>query len=99
MNLIFSIMALVGGLLCCTGDILFDLKGPGNEKLGTSKNIDSNWSKMAEWRFKFSILSFETFNILYFIVGGLIIFGMELAKRKLRKFSELAWLFTDIWYI
>ena len=33
MNLIFSFMALVGGLLCCTGDILFDLKGPGNEKL------------------------------------------------------------------
>ncbi len=28
-------------------------------------------------------LSFGTFNILYFIVGGLIIFGMELAKRKL----------------
>lgn len=56
MNLIFSIMALVGGLLCCTGDILFDLKGPGNQKLGTSKNIDSNWSKMAEWRFKFSII-------------------------------------------
>lgn len=34
MNLIFSIMDLVGGLLCCTGDILFDLKG--NKKLGTS---------------------------------------------------------------
>ena len=56
MNLILSIMGLVGGLLCCTGDVLFDLKGPGNEKLGTSKNIDSNWSKMAEWRFGLSIL-------------------------------------------
>lgn len=56
MNLIFSIMALIGGLLCCTGDILFDLKGKGNEKLGTSKNIDSNWSKMAEWRFSLSII-------------------------------------------
>lgn len=41
MNLIFSIMGLVGGLLCCTGDLLFDLKGKGNKKLGTSKNIDS----------------------------------------------------------
>ena len=49
MNLIFSIMALIDGLLCCTGDLLFDLKGKGNKKLGTSKNIDSNWSKMAEW--------------------------------------------------
>ena len=56
MNLIFSIMGLVGGLLCCTGDILFDLKGKGNKKLGTSKNIDSNRSNMAEWRFDTSIL-------------------------------------------
>lgn len=56
MNLIFSIMGLVGGLLCCVGDMLFDLKGQGNEKLGTSKNIDSNWSKMAEWRFGLSII-------------------------------------------
>lgn len=56
MNLILSIMGLVGGLLCCIGDVLFDLKGHGNEKLGTSKNIDSNWSKMAEWRFGLSIL-------------------------------------------
>ena len=56
MNLIFSIMGLVGGLLCCTGDLLFDLKGKGNKKLGTSKNIDSNWSKMSEWRFGASII-------------------------------------------
>lgn len=52
----FSIIGLVGWLLCCTGDVLFDLKGQGNEKLRTSKNIDSNWSKMAEWRFCLSIL-------------------------------------------
>ena len=56
MNLIFSIMGLIGGLFCCTGDILFDLKGKGNKKLGTSKNIDSNWSKMSEWRFGVSIM-------------------------------------------
>lgn len=56
MNLIFSIMGLVGGLLCCVGDLLFDLKGKENKKLGTSKNIDSNWSKMSEWRFGASII-------------------------------------------
>ena len=56
MNLIFCIMGLVGGLLCCAGDLLFDLKGKGNKKLGTSKNIDSNWSKMSEWRFGVSII-------------------------------------------
>ena len=47
---IFSCLGLAGGLLCATGDILFDLKGRGNQKLGTSKNIDSNWTKMADWR-------------------------------------------------
>jgi len=36
-NLIFSIAGLIGGLLCCVGDVLFDLKGAGNQKLGTSK--------------------------------------------------------------
>ena len=55
MYLVFSVFGLIGGLLCCTGDILFDLKGKGNEKLGTSKNIDSNWLKMADWRFGLSI--------------------------------------------
>lgn len=49
-------MGLIGRLLCSIGDILFDLKGKDNEKLGTSKNIDSNWSKMAEWRFRLSII-------------------------------------------
>jgi hypothetical protein len=41
---------------CCAGYILLDLKGSGNQKLGTSKYIDSNWMKMAEWRFGVSIL-------------------------------------------
>lgn len=56
MNMFFSILGLIGGLLCCAGDILLDMKGPGNKKLGTSKNIDSNWLNMAEWRFGASIL-------------------------------------------
>ena len=55
MLLTFSVLGLIGGLLCCVGDILLDLKGPNNEKLGTSKNIDSNWIKMSDWRFGLSI--------------------------------------------
>ena len=55
MYLLLSVLGLIGGLLCCAGDILFDLKGKGNQKLGTSKNIDSNWVKMADWRFGLSI--------------------------------------------
>ena len=47
----FSVLGLIGGILLAIGDILFDLKGKGNEKLGTSGNIDSNWLKMSDWRF------------------------------------------------
>lgn len=55
-ELLFSFLGVIGGLLCCMGDILFDFKGKGNKKLGTSGNIDSNWIKMPYWRFGASIL-------------------------------------------
>ncbi|MDE5769510.1 MAG: hypothetical protein K2H29_05115 [Oscillospiraceae bacterium] len=55
-NAIFGIMGLMGGILCAVGDLLFDLKGKDNQKLGTSGNIDSNWLKMSYWRFGVSIL-------------------------------------------
>ncbi len=42
---------------------MFDLKGKGNKKLGTSKNIDSNWSEMSEWRFGLSII-FAMFGVI-----------------------------------
>ncbi len=57
MGMIFSILGLTGGILCAIGDILFDLKGKGNIKLGTSGNIDSSWEHMAYWRFGASILT------------------------------------------
>ena len=56
MNMLFSVLGLLGGILCAVGDILFDLKGKGNQKLGTSGNIDSNWVHMPYWRFGASIL-------------------------------------------
>lgn len=56
MNMTFSVLGLLGGALCAVGDILFDYKGKGNKKLGTSGNIDSNWMHMAYWRFGASIL-------------------------------------------
>lgn len=56
MNMFFSVLGLLGGILCAVGDILFDLKGKGNQKLGTSGNIDSNWVHMPYWRFGASIL-------------------------------------------
>lgn len=56
MNMIFSILGIFGGVLCAIGDMLFDLKGKNNQKLGTSGNIDSNWVNMAYWRFGASIM-------------------------------------------
>ncbi|MCM1327730.1 MAG: hypothetical protein NC243_05635 [Lachnoclostridium sp.] len=56
MNMFFGFLGLAGGILCAVGDILFDLKGKGNKKLGTSGNIDSNWLAMSYWRFGASIL-------------------------------------------
>ena len=78
MYLVFSVLGLVGGLLCCVGDILFDLKGKGNKKLGTSKNIDSNWLKIADWRFGLSIALAMIGDAL---VGlGFYSIGMQIAK-------------------
>ncbi|MCM1156440.1 MAG: hypothetical protein NC314_05810 [Roseburia sp.] len=57
MNMIFGFLGLAGGILCAIGDILFDLKGKGNQKLGASGMIDSNWVKMSYWRFGASILA------------------------------------------
>ena len=36
MYLFFSILRLLGGLLCCVGDVLFDLKGKVDSILGIS---------------------------------------------------------------
>ena len=68
MNIIFGILGIAGGILCAVGDMLLDLKGKGNRKLGTSVNIDSNWLNMSYWRFGASIL-------VAFLGGALIGFG------------------------
>ncbi len=65
-------------MLCCAGDILFDLKGRGDQKLGTSKNIDSNRTKMADWRFGSSIALAMIGDAL---VGlGFYSIGMQIAE-------------------
>ncbi len=55
LNLFYSIMGVLGGIVCAIGDILLDLKGKDNKKVGKSLVIESNWVKMANWRFKWSI--------------------------------------------
>lgn len=55
MELIFSILGLLGGILCAVADILLDFKGRDNKKLGETGLVDSKWIEMNEWRFKASI--------------------------------------------
>lgn len=69
MNLIFSVLGIAGGLICAIADLLFDLKGRHNQKLGSSKNIDSRWLHMRHWRFGASI-------VLAFIGCGCIGLGI-----------------------
>lgn len=69
LNLIYSILGIIGGILTAIGDILFDFKGKDNEELGTLKMINSNWSKMPSWRFNLSV-------ILAFIGVPLCILGV-----------------------
>ena len=43
---ILGIIGIIGGLLCATADLLLDLKGPQNKKLGKMGIIDSEWKNM-----------------------------------------------------
>lgn len=56
MNLVFSILGLLGGILCCIADLLLDLKGKDNKKIGKYGFIDTKWLEMDEFRFKLSIV-------------------------------------------
>lgn len=51
---VLAIIGIIGGLLCATADLLLDLKGVDNKKLGKSKIMDSKWSEMAHPRFVWS---------------------------------------------
>lgn len=51
---VLAIIGIIGGLLCATADLLLDLKGVDNKKLGKSKIMDSKWSEMAHTRFVWS---------------------------------------------
>lgn len=44
-----AIIGIIGGLLCATADLLLDLKGTDNKKLGKMGIIDSAWSRMPLW--------------------------------------------------
>jgi len=49
-----AVIGIIGGFLCAVADILLDLKGYDNKKLGKGKFIDSKWSEMSHFRFVLS---------------------------------------------
>ena len=51
---VLSVIGIIGGLLCAVADLLLDLKGADNKKLGKMKIIDSKWSEMGHFRFVWS---------------------------------------------
>lgn len=51
MNIVLSVVGVIGGLLCAIADMILDIKGKDNVKCGSKKILDSNWVKMKEWRF------------------------------------------------
>ncbi|MBQ8781117.1 MAG: hypothetical protein IJZ72_05540 [Oscillospiraceae bacterium] len=80
MLMTFSVLGLIGGILCAVGDILFDLKGAGNQKTGPGGNVDTNWIKMADWRFVASII-FAFFGDI-FVMLGIYSLGMQIAEKN-----------------
>lgn len=51
---VLAIIGIIGGLLCAVADLLLDLKGDDNQKLGKMKVIDSKWIEMSHGRFVWS---------------------------------------------
>jgi hypothetical protein len=51
---VLGIIGISGGILCAIADLLLDIKGPDNKKLGKMGVIDSAWERMAHFRFVLS---------------------------------------------
>lgn len=51
---VLAMIGIIGGLLCAVADLLLDLKGYDNQKLGKMKVIDSKWIEMSHGRFVWS---------------------------------------------
>ena len=51
---VLAIIGIIGGMLCAVADLLLDLKGYDNKKLGKMKVIDSKWAEMSHGRFVWS---------------------------------------------
>lgn len=77
---LLAIIGIIGGLLCAVADLLLDLKGSDNRKLGKKGVIDSKWAVMPHGRFVWSG------NLAMFAVPmyscGFIALMMQLHKTR-----------------
>jgi hypothetical protein len=77
-EVVFGWLGLLGGLLTVTGDMLLDLKGRNNKKLGKHGFIESAWETIAPWRFKASIMLAAAGVPLYFL--GITSLAMQMTN-------------------
>jgi len=79
-DFVLGVIGLAGGLLCAVADILLDLKGPGNVKIGKHKLIDSNWTKMSVRRFSWSVAVAAVAVPMYYM--GIVAMKNQLAAAN-----------------
>lgn len=90
MNIVLSVVGLIGGLLCAVADLLLDLKGKDNKKIGKSKFVDSKWEVMSEWRFRASIFV-AMFAVPMYTMGVISLANqIELKNAVLSQWLRLA---------
>lgn len=75
LNIIYSVLGIIGGLICVVADLLYDIKGKDNKTIGKLKMINTNWNKMNPNRFKNSIL------LVMIGVPMCVLGGFELANK------------------
>ena len=89
---ILAIIGIIGGLLCAIADLLLDLKGADNKKLGRLKVVDSKWLEMSHSRFVWS-------DILAMFAVPMYTCGFVALMQQLHKTYPRLSIFTTILFL
>lgn len=100
MLMTFSILGIIGGLLCAIADMLWDFKGEDNKKLGKNGLIYSKWSEMPDWRFISSAVMFMIAIPMY-CLGLFSLAGQfyEQSKGLAVTLAVLAYMGAVCWFL
>ena len=88
-----AIIGIIGGLLCAAADLLLDLKGTDNKKLGKMGIIDSAWSRMPHWRFVASDI-LAMFAVPMYTCGFIALMMKLPVRRYGRLYDTYIFVFT-----